>query len=277
MNEKLFIGLSMKRFIIVSMSLMCLVPALAQEEFESLLSESKVWTMMIKPSVNPEEYGDLCYIHETKLMGDTIINNIHFMRKYERQCKQGEEMPAAWSATNEYLGQDGSKIYMYSSWSKKTILDMDLSLKVGDKIGYYDLMDKDDDPDVLFYFVVTAVSDTIIGGSTDQKSRRCVYVQVKGIPSLTDVWIEGIGSMQKGITGVWLTMAAGGFEQMMKCTDGDAVLYQLDNSQGETGIEEVKDSVPSIDSPYYTLDGIRVTNQPKRGIYIHDGKKRLAQ
>lgn len=260
----------MKIFIFVSMLVLCCVPVLAQEEYESLLSENKMWTTMIKPSVNPEEYGDLCYINEAKLVGDTVINGIHFMRKYERQCKQGEEMPTAWSATNEYLGQEGSKIYQYSSFSKNMILDMDLSLKVGDKIGYYDLLDTD--CEVIFGIVAIAVSDTILDSSTDKVRRKCVYVQVEGIPSLNDVWIEGIGSMKKGIYGVWQTMAAGSFNQMMNCTDGDIVIYLSDTPQGETGIEETRASVSVVESPYYTLSGIRIT-KPQSGIYIQNGKK----
>lgn len=210
----------MKKIIMVSMSLLCCAPALAQEEFESLLSESKVWTMTTKPSLNPEEFGDLRYIEETKLVGDTIINGIHFMRKYNRRCKQGDEMPTKWSATNEYLGQEGSRIYQYSSRSKKMILDMDFALGVGDKVSYYF-----DDEVVLFDFVVTAVSDTIIGNSTDKARRRCMYAQVEDCPSVTDVWIEGIGSMQYGISGVWKTMATGSFDQMIKCTDGNKCIF----------------------------------------------------
>lgn len=49
----------MKTFIIISMSLMCFVPTLAQEEYESLLSESKVWTMRYKLVYNPEGSGDV--------------------------------------------------------------------------------------------------------------------------------------------------------------------------------------------------------------------------
>jgi hypothetical protein len=43
-----------------------------------------------------------------------------------------------------------------------------------------------------------------------------------------------------------------------------------------TGIEHVKGSATGDDSPYYTLDGIRVT-QPKRGVYIHNGKKTVVR
>lgn len=250
----------MKKIIMVSMSLLCCALALAQEEFESLLSESKVWTMTTKPSLSPEEFGDLCYIEETKLVGDTIINGIHFMRKYNRRCKQGDEMPANWSATNEYLGQEGSRIYQYSSRSKKMIPDMDFALEVGDKVSYYF-----DDEVVLFDFVVTAVSDTIIGNSTDKARRRCMYAQVEYCPSVTDVWIEGIGSMQYGISGVWKTMATGSFDQMIKCTDGNKCIFTANAT-----VDEYTDPKTNV---VYTYDPGNGTASVKAGYdeVIDDG------
>ena len=40
----------------------------------------------------------------------------------------------------------------------------------------------------------------------------------------------------------------------------------------DTAIKDLKASAPASDSPYFTLGGIRTT-QPKRGLYIKDGKK----
>jgi hypothetical protein len=277
--------MEMKRVIVALTSLMCFVSAMAQEEYESLLSESKVWTMMEKPSVNPEVYGDLRYIIETKLVGDTIINGIHFMQKYERKCKQGDEMPSTWTATNNFLGQDGSKIYQYDGWESIS-LDMDLSLNVGDKISYYDSYNYDDDHhDVLFEFIVTAVSDTIIVGSTDSKNRRCVYAQIEDYPSMTDAWIEGIGSIQKGISGVWLTMAVGSFLQLIKCTDGDTILYISDTFEDEN-ISDIKSPGILREQPHaiYDLQGRRLPlngckqqQTPQKGVYIQNGKKYIVK
>lgn len=260
----------MKYYIIISMSILCFIPTLAQEDYESLLSESKVWTMMIKPNVNPEKYGDLRYINETKLIGDTVINGIHFMQKYERQCKQGEEMPTEWSATQEYLGYDGSKVYLYSSITDKMILDMDFSLIDGDILGCYDLFSYSD---LLYNNVVTAVSDTVLDCSTDKVRRKCVYVHEEGRPLdnplFTDVWIEGIGSLNYGISGVWRNMAVGAYEYMIKCTDRDAVIYQNDIPLGiQTKLLYKTDS-----NVIYNLQGRQIFSLPSKGIYVQNGKK----
>lgn len=198
-----------------------------QREFESLLSESKVWTMSYHGVVNPEVYGDIYHFTDTKLVGDTVINNIHFMRKYQRQWSLGEETPADWTATNEYLGQDGGKIYRYSDRTQNVVLDMDVSLNVGDSIGFVDELGYE----LPSFFVATAVSDTILTGADDNKPRRCVEVQLEA-PQVADMWIEGIGSVTLGITGMEWFLASGAIPKLYKCTDGDAVIYQSTLSPG---------------------------------------------
>lgn len=255
------------------MSLFDILAVGAQEDYESLLSESKVWTMIIKPSVNPEVYGKLLYINETKLVGDTVINGVHFKQKYERQCRQGEDMPAEWSATKEYLGQDGSKVYLFSSFTDKMILDTDISLQVGDKLACYDLSFY---TDLLFNYMVTEVSDTVLDCSTDKVCRKCVYVHVENRPLnhplFTDVWIEGIGSQNYGISGVWRTMAVGANVNMIKCTDGDAVIYQKELPLNILDMRSCRIESKTI----YDLQGRHLTSVPAKGVYIQNGKKRIA-
>lgn len=245
----------MKKCIIVFLWLLFTVPSLAQEGYESLLSESKVWTMGYKGVVNPLVYGDIYFFIDTKLVGDTVINDIHFMQKYQRQWNLGEETPAEWTATGEYLGQDGGKIYQYTDWSKNVALDMDISLNVGDRINY-------DDIDLL-YFEATAVSDTILADADDNKPRRCVEVETE-MPHITDVWIEGIGSVTLGIRRMYDHLADGAVPKLYKCTDGDAVIYQSTLPPGEYHPLVVRggkkwtyhhDTFENVYDYYYILEG----------------------
>lgn len=245
----------MKKCIIVFLWLLFTVPSLAQEGYESLLSESKVWTMGYKGVVNPLVYGDIYFFIDTKLVGDTVINDIHFMQKYQRQWNLGEETPAEWTATGEYLGQDGGKIYQYTDWTKNAALDMDISLNVGDRINY-------DDIDLL-YFEATAVSDTILADADDNKPRRCVEVETE-MPHITDVWIEGIGSVTLGIRRMYDHLADGAVPKLYKCTDGDAVIYQSTLPPGEYHPLVVRggkkwtyhhDTFENVYDYYYILEG----------------------
>ena len=142
-----------------------------------------------------------------------------------------------------------------------------------------------DHHDVLFEFIVTAVSDTIIVGSTDSKNRRCVYAQIEDYPSMTDAWIEGIGSIQKGISGVWRTMAVGSFLQLIKCTDGDTILYISDTFEDEN-ISDIKSpgllreqhhAIYDLQGRRLPLNGCKQQHTPQKGVYIQNGKKYIVK
>ena len=203
-----------------------------KEDDESLLSESKVWTMAYKLAVNPEVYGDLYKFVDTKLVGDTIINNIHFKQKYCREWHLGEETPAEWTATDNYLGLESGKVYLYSDKNKMIAEDMDFSLNVGDeRICYYQY---DNDKEMPLRFVATAVSDSILNNTDIIVKRRCIHVQlledqINDYPQDSDIWINGIGSVKFGIDGMGLFEATGSIPKLYRVTDGDAVIYQSDN------------------------------------------------
>ena len=247
----------MKKYIIISMSLMCFVPTLAQEEYESLLSESKVWTMRYKLVYNPEGSGDVYNFVDTKLVGDTIINGVHFKQKYRRD----------WSATGEYLGQEGGKVYQYYDKTKRMVLDMVMSLQVGDRTAclYHE--------DIPLYFIATAASDTTLNNTDEIKPRRCVHVQMEHHRT-TDVWIEGIGSVTIGVKGLGYYLSSGAIPKLYRVTDGDAVIYQSDSTLDIQGVRLYRSDG---DDTIYDLQGHRLTDNTIKGLYIHNGKKRIAR
>ena len=205
----------------------------SHKKYDSVVSESRLWTMDMNMRLNPKEYN-INWETEMKLAGDTLINGINFMRRYYRDWQKGEEKPERWITTNEYVGQDGSKVYIYDDMFKTMKLDMDFSLNVGDKIVV------DDEDPYYFYFVVTAASDTILDSSTDRTPRRCLHVQMEQFPDVTnvydtDIWIEGIGSLTYAVSGVKQFLATGGADfRLTRCTDGDAVLYQTGSGNNNT-------------------------------------------
>ena len=198
-----------------------------KEYYESLLSESKVWTMVYKLVVNPQEYGDVYNFVDTKLVGDTIINDIPFKQKYCREWKLGEEIPTEWTATDNYLGQDGGKVYLYSDRNKMMVEDMDFSLNVGDeRICYYQYYY---DKEMPLRFVATAVSDTILNNTDRHVPRKCIHVLLpEGQTNAqdSDIWIDGIGSMRLGLDGMGMIQAAGSIPKLYRVTDVNGVIYQ---------------------------------------------------
>ena len=238
---------------------------LKKEDYESLPSESKVWTMSYKSVVNPEVYGDVYEFVDTKLVGDTIINDIHFKQKYCREWQLGEEIPTEWTATDHYLGQDGGKVYLYSDRNKMMVEDMDFSLNVGDKtLSYYQY---DEDKEMPFCFVAPAVSDTILNNTDVIKPRKCTHVKLEDYPADIDIWIDGIGSVKFGLDGVGMIQATGAIPKLYKVTDGDTVIYQSTlPASWVSGITTIrKEMTPG--NIIYDLQGRRLKS-PQKGINI---------
>jgi len=255
---------------------------LEKELQEPLLSEDKCWTMNYKLAVP----NGSTIIEETVLRGDSIINGIHCMKRYVRECRQGEELPETWKEWS-YIGQEGSKIYLYDSSTKELKPIMDFGLNVGDVFTLYT-----DEIDLR----VTAVTDTIIASSSDKRARKCLYLEMElfGVCSEADIWVEGIGSLFYGITGMNV-LYTGSDSYLEKCVEEDRILYS--RSGGATGIGEAgrlnnKEQIinGSTGSPQdkrggvYDLQGRRIgaslndkgqmaNERMKKGVYINDGRK----
>lgn len=188
---------------------------------EPLVMEGKTWLMDNELVVAPE-YGKPHLFVEMMLKGDSIINDIHFMKLYERRYREGETIPQQWTATRKYYGQDGEKVFMYDSFYDYTSPVVDFSLKVGD-VFLYTIPDTEGS----LAMMVTAVSDTILDKSTDQARRKCLYLQAVNNPNDKHVWVDGIGSVEYGILGIDYS-AAGAFKRLVKCSESDRVLYQYE-------------------------------------------------
>ena len=193
--------------------------ASAQDEYDSFLDEGKVWTLGTRISTINYIYYDW----EMKLSGDTIIDGIHFKRRYERKWEWGEEKPEEWKATG-YIGQEGGKTYLHSRG--QTMFDMDFTLKVGDTFQSNDFGDVGiTNPNLL----VTEVSYMVPPYYTDKKPRKCIYLQtLTGVGFQTDVWVEGIGSLMFGVLGTSnysMTTAVGTPYRLSKFTKNEELLY----------------------------------------------------
>ena len=221
--------------------------------------EDKVWTMGYRTN------HDVLKNSETKLCGDTIIDGIHFKRKYERGWLKGEKKPDEWTATDEYIGQNLGKVYMYSNKLKRAKIDMDFSLSEGDTFtccGY-------EDNDERQTFLVTGIEQK--WGFEDLVRKKFIYLQSKDNPDITDTWIEGIGSMTTGITGTSHLIPDGSACKLTLHTWGDIILHVAEDfSTSVRTVEQAKHSEATI----YDLQGRKIANsQLKPGIYIRDGRK----
>ena len=209
------------------------------------------------------------------LQGDTLIDGIHFMQKYEKSYDSESSAPDHWRATGWYLGQDGDKLYHYCTadtyYGKKWMfMDLDFSLPAGDSIEV--------DANIWdpWLYDIMAVSDTMLDSSTDRVVRHYMKVKSAWHEFLTDdIWIEGIGSVTTGVDYAVLGLTIGGFSQLAKCFVGDQILYDHPfDQQIPLMVEKVVGNLK--DDAVYDLQGRCLSEKPRRGLYIQDGRKYVA-
>lgn len=263
------------RMIVIPLLLASLGQAYAQEAYESLLLDGKIWQMEYKLAL-PPEYGEHLSSEELVMKEDTLVDDIPFKRVYgiSRSDVDGELVQ---TPKGYMIGQKDGCVYQYEEnedWVQKYYPIMDFSLNVGDVFTLY-CEDPLDDEQRLFElqkYQVTAVSDTVIANSSDRRPRQCIHVKSANSDKLQDCWVEGIGSLKDGIIGR-IRHTYGSSKRLTRCTYANEVLYSFDS---EVAIRTVLCDNRS-DDVYYDLQGRRLTDKPASGVYIQQGKKRVVK
>ena len=259
--------MAMKRFVLNIIVIMSFAVVSAQTEYESLLSESKIWTMRYHLVLAPDA-GDIYGFSQYRLAEESIINGIPFKRVQARNRDDGEEYPDEWKDAFFSIRQDDGKVYMKYNDDDNIFAVMDFSLKKGDTF----VMAPDPYPYSQINFYVTEVTDTVLVNSTDKTPRKCLHLQVGDMPGMYEVWIEGIGSLYGGLEGVAMYHAVGSVPNLMSCTDEDQVLYKYSDPSG-ISVQHASSGSIRGDAPIYNLQGQRLTDKPRKGIYIQNGRK----
>ena len=247
----------MKRFLILFIIMAFPFTMHAENEQGYLPKPGVVWTMGY---FSPYIKGEVSFI-ESKLEGDTLIGDIVFKKQYERVLIQSEENTSDWKATDCFVGQDKGKVYFYDkTYYKEPLLLMDFSATIGEIIPY-------NSGGMSRSLIVINVTDTVFACSTDKQARKCVYVKDVD-SSVSDVWIEGVGSLKYGIEPFFMEPITGGVPLLIKCSNGDIVMYE---NPSPTDINHPV--VQNKNVTTFNLQGQRVESVPRKGVYIQNGKK----
>ena len=242
-----------------------------QSVTNGLLAEGKVWTMRIQGLFPRDIFGELYAYEKTAFRGDTVIDGYVYKREFVQSKGYGDDDFSEWSATPIYLREDGLKVYEYNATTGKTRLFLDFGLQRGDSVyleGYESYMGSP-----ILGLRVTAASDTVFSCSTDRNQRKCVHVQGEWI---SDVWVEGLGSLQNGIMySMYVDAPSNSLPVLMECSIGDEILYKADTDI-TNGIRESASSQRPSPS-FYDLQGRRMPSAEalKPGIYVKQGRKVL--
>ena len=253
--------ITMKKILSLTTLLLIVISSTAQETSESLLGGGRIWTTR-SISTAPPDYGGYTEFTETKLEGAIVVDDISFWQVNERTRLAEEGQFGQWESKNEYIGQKDNKVYLYFKNTNTMFPVMDFSLHVGDTYRQYEGSGQSH-----IEYVVTAVSDTILNNSSDQIARKCIHLRSM---DYQDVWIEGVGSVTTGIYGSYSVGFHGCQTTLMKCIDGNDLLFQSEDVS--TSIYTVESSKPSKGT-IFDLQGRRINSHPAKGIYIRDGRK----
>ena len=233
--------------------------AYGQKSYDALLQEGKEWTMLYESSISP--YYIMPDIFEKyKLSGDTVIESILFKKEYRKSWQRDlENEPMEWGDSKEYVGESGGKVFLWWEGTDSPLCVMDFTLNVGETIqGMFEYEE----------YIVKTVSDTIISLSADRKSRRYLYLSDVREISWGDIWIEGIGSVNYGLSGILGFTRSGSRPQLIRCEDNGVCTYRADVST-----DEIKPQTLVKCSDLFDLQGRRLQTPPRKGVYISGGKK----
>lgn len=247
---------------------LCVGSALAQE-YQPLLEEGKIWVVD-----NDVAGGDVYHIYNQYTANkERVIDGIQYWALMESKFVDGAfGDPKAISDC--FVGEKDGKLYFCdkNNTSEPTLF-MDFSLTKGSCIDFKYSENKEweeeEEEENAIHLEVTAVGDTVLAGSSDQRSRRCLHVSYNN--SESDVWVEGIGSLKYGISFPFGFRAIGGIPSLYVCRDGEAVLYKLPESpQIINNLIPIASQVAG--STLFDLQGRRLREVPKRGVYIRNGE-----
>lgn len=230
--------------------LFVLLPSLSfgQEMYGPFLEDGKVWTYHYYNDFTGKEFYKALTIK-----GDTIIAD-----------KSYKTIADVETGITEYvMREEGKKVYSkYLDWDEYVLYDF--GLNVGDSFKLYD-DDNGTDPSAR----ATVVSvDTIVVGN---RAFRVMDVRPNDMMGWANLWVEGVGGMH-GFTSNFLSV--GNFYSFSSCQlNGETLFAWRDfGTVSVKGLQYVNRIFPpkvSCDLQGRRIDG----QQPRKGVYIRDGRK----
>lgn len=178
------------------------------QDLTTITQEGRQWSTEIWNPVSPPEL----YTEIYRIEGDTALDGKTYKKIY---CYHTQDLSNR-TLYSYACRQDGKKVYVrfYGDQSEK--LFFDFSLKVGDtlSVAKYDR-----------HMKVIAVGDTVING----RASRYVRLMCRNRENYhkEDVWVEGLGSLDYGISWAGMSMYVGAKKYtLLCCYQGNDLLWK---------------------------------------------------
>ena len=251
-----------KTLSIVMYVFMSLVPVNAQQTNQLFVEEGKTWhTMSLHPATEHSEKtikdfkGRWCWgiPHDYIIEGDTILGESSYMKLQEI----GHGFICG-------LRQDDNHVYKRDCKEEKEYLIYDFNLSPGDSYVFRNETK----------MRVENVDTICIDGVS--RKRLMIWMDDDNYrieDGLVDIWIEGIGSIVGSPCFPTLWSATGNQSILLQCRVGSMSLFSNEDYQASTINQKCFSAEDNHKATLHDLQGRRVTNQPRRGVYIRDGWK----
>jgi len=127
-----------------------------------------------------------------------------------------------------YVREEDKKVFFYFEACNAEYLLYDFTLNVGDEVTVLDLYEpfpipcelSEEELDLFYTFVVTEIGEI----EYNQVRRKTLKLAWKSLPDYTDLWVEGVGSMQ-GIC-FHSTQGLSGFRRLKDCYESDKLIFE---------------------------------------------------
>ena len=259
--------------------------SLAQQSVPSMVEEGRVWHMaelsiyaqLVPDSLSLKIFPDgpkcRAFPFDLEIKGDTIVNG----KLYKKLTEDNQ--------FRFCLRQEGSRIYTIGGNFQYESLWYDFSLNPGDTItcGRYQPV-----------MQVMQVDTIIVNGIARRRLAMASYADNKMIferfgiyvGATLDIWVEGIGSVHGPLSPYVYCFIIGNNVRLLDCYQDGQQLIDFDTmvsdvplnvysiSSTPAGVHTVSRPLPDSALPaIYDMKGRRLTTEPRKGVYIRDGRK----
>lgn len=267
----------------------------AQTPTPPFVEEGKTWLVLVSDhqmgSVWEKHFGGINYF----IQGDTVIGSQVCQKVYLSHYV--EETPIHHSDTTYYasLYEKDNRVYLYAPDSDKAGLLYDFSLEEGESATFrlVDHLDARLAKDT----VLTVTERAVVTGTLpdDEPGTKRTFVRLTLSGKSTDgqaseptQWFAGIGDAYGPFCTGARPKTAADFDYFkdvgtlipgyMVCQTEKGIVFETGFQETGVGINHIcPGTQATVDGAIYDLNGRRLGEAPKQGIYIQGRKKRLAR
>ena len=252
--------------------LLFLLPAMAaaqERDYHPFIEEGKGWNMQTATwNMGTEETYTTKYTYEIG-RDDIVINGFH--------CKK---MNCSQSSDDWLLYESEKKVYVYNDWDDRFYLMYDFVKNIGEEFSVIYPEDYLEDWHRSQYLCRVSAIDSILTNAGIKLARFYLdvvcYYDGEQVYEADITWIEGVGSAIGPMNNM-INLGATFDQRVTACSCKGNVMYEYGDQFKGTKVVDMKygnDNGGVSKGGCYDLSGRRVT-EPKKGIYIQNGRKRV--